>query len=116
MVSKITPTQTSTDLSSLTFEGYYEVTKYCEDYLRNTEIFDAVLLLTHFSPNCQNDKEDKMILQMRDSSIHQKECKENEEIMSFLEQIKNDGIMKKDRVIHHMYMMLYIIRCRIYLL
>ena len=99
LATKTSPSQTSTDLSSLTFEDYYQVTKKWEKYLRETEKVHAVLLLTHFGPNCENDKEDKMILQMRDSSIHQRECKESEEIMSFLEQIKNDSEMQIDGVI-----------------
>ena len=99
LASKISPSQTSTDISNLTFEDYYQVTKYWENYLRKTKNVHAVLLLTHFGPNCENDKEDKMILQMRDSSIYQRECKESEEIMSFLEQIKNDSEMKIDGVI-----------------
>ena len=99
MATKTSPSQTSTDLSSLTFEDYYQVTKKWEKHLRDTEKVHAVLLLTHFGPNCENDKEDKMILQMRDSSIHQRECKESEEIMSFLEQIKNDSEMQIDGVI-----------------
>ena len=99
LATKTSPSQTSTDLSSLTFEDYYQVTKKWEKHLRDTEKVHAVLLLTHFGPNCENDKEDKMILQMRDSSIHQRECKESEEIMSFLEQIKNDSEMQIDGVI-----------------
>ena len=99
LASKTSPSQTSTDISSLTFEDYYQVTKKWEKHLRDTEKVHAVLLLTHFGPNCENDKEDKMILQMRDSSIHQRECKESEEIMSFLEQIKNDSEMQIDGVI-----------------
>ena len=99
LASKSSPSQTSTDISSLTFEDYYKVTKYWENILRNKENVHAVLLLTHFGPYCQNDKEDKMILQMRDSNIHQRECEENEEIMSFLEQIKNDSEMNIDGVI-----------------
>ena len=99
LATKTTPSQTSTDLSSLTFEDYYQVTKKWEKYLREEEKVHAVLLLTHFGPNCENDGEDKMILQMRDSSIHQRECKESEEIMSFLEQIKNDPDLQIDGVI-----------------
>ena len=99
LASKNTPSQTSTNLSSLIFEDYYEITKNLEDYLRKNKAVDAVLLLTHFGPYCKNEKEEKMLLKMRDSSIHQRECEESEEIMSFLEQIKKDGKMKIDGVI-----------------
>ena len=99
LATKTTPSQTSTDLSSLIFEDYYQVTKDLEKHLRNDLNVNAVLLLTHFGPNCENDKEDKMVINLRDSSVHQRECKESEEIMSFLEQIKNDGKMKINGVI-----------------
>ena len=62
LATKTSPSQTSTDISDLIFEDYLTVTKKWEDYLRNTEKVDAVLLLTHFGPKCDNDVEEKMKL------------------------------------------------------
>ena len=87
-----TASQTSADISSLTFEDYFSTTKYWENYLRNVENVDAVLLLTHFGPICKGDIEEKMTLQMRDLNSQQNECDKNNEIMTFLEEIKNNGI------------------------
>ena len=92
LATKTSPSQTSTDISDLTFEDYLTVTKKWESYLRNTEKVDAVLLLTHFGPKCDNDVEEKMKLQMREPTTSQRSCDENEEIMSFLAQIKKEGI------------------------
>ena len=93
------PTQTSADISSLTFEDYYTVTKKWENYLRNEKNVHSVILLTHFGPKCEKDQKEKMILEMRDSTTQQRECKETEEIMSFLQQIKEDREMQIDGVI-----------------
>ena len=92
LATKTSPSQTSTDISDLIFEDYLTVTKKWEDYLRNTEKVDAVLLLTHFGPKCDNDVEEKMKLQMREPTTSQRACDENEEIMAFLAQIKSQGI------------------------
>ena len=99
LATKTSPSQTSTDISSLTFEDYYATTKKWENYLREKEKVHAVILLTHFGPKCENENEEKMKLQMRDANTQQRECKESEEIMSFLEQIKNDKDMKIDGVV-----------------
>ena len=99
LATKTSASQTSTDISSLTFEDYYTTTKKWVQYLRNTENVDAVLLLTHFGPKCENENEEKMKLQMRDVNTQQRECKETEEIMTFLEQIKNDETIQIDGVV-----------------
>ena len=99
LATKTSPSQTSTDISCLTFEDYYSTTKTWEKYLRDKEGVNAVLLLTHFGPKCENEDVEKMILKMRDNTTQQRECKESEEIMSFLEQIKNEGIVQIDGVI-----------------
>jgi 2',3'-cyclic-nucleotide 2'-phosphodiesterase (5'-nucleotidase family) len=99
LATKTSPSQTSTDISSLTFEDYYSTTKTWEKYLREEKGVNAVILLTHFGPKCENEDKEKMVLQMRDSTTQQRECKETEEIMSFLEQIKNEGTVKIDAVI-----------------
>jgi len=95
---KSTASQTSVDLSDFIFEDYFNVTKNLVEKLRNEEKVNAVLLLTHFGPLCDNDKEEKMILEMRESSSLQGNCDENEEIMNFLSQIKKENI-KIDGVI-----------------
>ena len=99
LATKTTPSQTDTDVSSLEFEDYYKVTKEFEKILREEKKVDAVILLTHFGPLCENDIQEKMILQMRDSTTQQRECKESEEIMSFLQQIKDDETMQIDGVV-----------------
>ena len=99
LATKTSPSQTSTDISNLVFEDYYTTTKKYEKILRNEEGVNAVILLTHFGPKCENENEEKMVLQMRDSTTQQRECKESEEIMSFLEQIKNDQTIQIDGVV-----------------
>ena len=99
LATKTTPSQTSTDLSNIIFEDYYTVTKKWENFLRNEKKVHAVILLTHFGPKCENDQEEKMILKMRDTSTQQRECKENEEIMNFLQQIKENNEIQIDGVI-----------------
>ena len=99
LATKTTPSQTSTDLSNIIFEDYYTVTKKWENFLRNEKKVHAVILLTHFGPKCENDQEEKMILKMRDTSTQQRECKENEEIMSFLQQIKENNEIQIDGVV-----------------
>lgn len=103
LATKSSPSQTSTDLSDLVFEDYLTVTKKWEQELRNEKGVHAVILLTHFGPLCENDKEEKMILGMRDSSSIQRNCKESEEIMSFLEQIKTEGIQIDGVVAAHVH-------------
>ena len=99
LASNESASKTSGDISSLTFEDYYETTKKWENYLRTTEKVDAVLLLTHFGPKCENENEEKMKLQMRDINTQQRECLEMQEIMKFLEQIKNDENIQIDGII-----------------
>ena len=99
LASNESASKTSGDISSLTFEDYYETTKKWENYLRTTEKVDAVLLLTHFGPKCENENEEKMKLQMRDINTQQRECLETQEIMKFLEQIKNDENIQIDGII-----------------
>ena len=99
LATKTSASQTSTDISSLIFEDYYTITKKWENYLRTEEKVNAVILLTHFGPKCENENEEKMKLQMRDSNTQQRECKESEEIMSFLEEIKNDPTIQIDGVV-----------------
>ena len=99
LATKTTPSQTSTDLSNIIFEDYYTVTKKWENFLRNEKKVHAVILLTHFGPKCENDQEEKMILKMRDTSTQQRECKENEEIMNFLQQIKENNEIQIDGVV-----------------
>jgi 2',3'-cyclic-nucleotide 2'-phosphodiesterase (5'-nucleotidase family) len=99
LASKTSPSQTSTDISNLVFEDYYTTTKKYEKILRENEKVNAVILLTHFGPKCENEEKEKMVLQMRDSTTQQRECKESEEIMSFLEQIKNDPSIQIDGVV-----------------
>jgi len=95
---KSTASQTSVDLSDYIFEDYFNVTKNLVEKLRNELKVNAVLLLTHFGPLCDYDKEEKMILEMREPSSLQRNCDENEEIMDFLQQIKKENI-KIDGVI-----------------
>ena len=105
---KSTASQTSTDLSDFIFEDYFNVTKNLVEILRNELKVNAVLLLTHFGPLCDYDKEEKMILKMRKPSSLQRNCDENEEIMNFLSQIKNgkiqiDGVIAAHvhNIVHH---------------
>ena len=87
-----TPSQTSTDLSSLTFTDYLtEITKW-NDYLRNEEKVDAVVLLTHFGPKCDKDGSAKYVLKMRKSTDTQRQCDESYEIMSLLSDLKNNNV------------------------
>ena len=76
--------------------------------LRNEDKVDAILLLTHFGPKCDNDEQEKMTLKMRDSTTQQRFCNDNEEIMSFLSEIKSekvevDGVIAAHvhDVVHH---------------
>jgi len=103
LATKTSPSQTSTDISNLTFEDYLTVTKKWASYLRNEEKVDAVVLLTHFGPNCDNDKEEKMKLMMREPTTSQRSCSEKEEIMDFLAQIKKEGIQIDGVVAAHVH-------------
>ena len=99
LATQLSISKSSGDISSLIFEDYYTITKKWENYLRNEKKVHAVLLLTHFGPKCENEDEEKMILKMRDVNTQQRECEESFEIMSFLEQIKNDKNITIDGVV-----------------
>ena len=99
LATKTTPSQTSTDLSNYSFEDYLNATKTWEKYLREVEKVDAVVLLVHFGPMCNGDVEEKMKLGMWDSTTYQRSCDENQEIMPFLQQIKDDPDVTIDGVI-----------------
>ena len=108
LATKTSPSQTSTDISDLIFEDYLTVTKKWVNKLRNEDKVDAILLLTHFGPKCDNDEQEKMTLKMRDSTTQQRFCNDNEEIMSFLSEIKSekvevDGVIAAHvhDVVHH---------------
>ena len=83
---------TSTDLSDYIFDDYYDVTKKWTDFLRNEKNVDAVILLVHFGPNCPLEPEEKMELRMRNKTSNQKECRDKEEIMSFLKRIASEEL------------------------
>ena len=89
---------TPTNLSDYIFDDYYDVTKKWVDYLRNFEKVDAVILLVHFGPNCPLEPVEKMELKMRNKNTFQKECREKEEIMSFLKRIESKEL-KIDAII-----------------
>ena len=99
---------TPTNLSDYIFDNYYDVTKRWTDHLRKNENVDAVILLVHFGPNCPLEPVEKLKLKIRDKNTFQKECREKEEIMSFLkkiesEELKIDAIMGAHihDIVHH---------------
>jgi 2',3'-cyclic-nucleotide 2'-phosphodiesterase (5'-nucleotidase family) len=90
LATKTTPTQTSTDVSYITFEDYFETTKKWATYLRDEEKVNAVIVLAHFGPKC--NEVEKMKLGMWDSSSKQSECESGQEIMDYLKQLKTNKI------------------------
>ena len=108
LASKTTPSQTSTDLSTIEFTDYFtEIIKW-NDYLRKEQKVNSVILVTHFGPNCNKDGKEKMELMMRTNKTSQKQCKEDEEIMDLLNQLKTkkveiDGVVAAHvhDIVHH---------------
>ena len=98
LATKETVLFTSEDLSSLEFRSYIESTKKFVEILRNEKKVDAVILLTHFGPKCSREIEEKMKLKIRDKNTPQLECDEGQEIMDFLDEIKNENL-KIDAII-----------------
>jgi 2',3'-cyclic-nucleotide 2'-phosphodiesterase/3'-nucleotidase len=103
LATQTTPSMTSTDVSDFDFEDYLTVTKKWASFLRNEKGVDAVILLTHFGPMCNEDVAAKMKIGMWDPSIYQMGCQENEEIMTFLQQIKDEGIQIDGVVAAHVH-------------
>ena len=92
LATKTSGSQTSTDLTGLTFTDYVEETKKWNDYLRNTENVNAVIVLPHFGPMCSNDGTKKYKLQMYVQGTYQAQCEDDQEIMEYLEELKNQNI------------------------
>ena len=92
LATKETVLYSDTDLSSLEFGSYIESTKKFVNILKNEEKVDAVVLLVHFGPKCSRELEEKMKLKVRTKNDVQLECDEGQEIMQFLDEIKNENI------------------------
>ena len=84
-------TQTSTDISSLEITNYIEETKKWNNTLRQEYNVNAVIVMTHFGPYCENDNE-RFQLKVRDYKTSQKLCEQDDEISEYLKKLKDDGL------------------------
>ena len=103
-----TYTSTSTNVSRYDITNYVDETIKWNNFLRNEEKVDAVIVLPHFGPKCDNDGAAKYVLKMRSSSDPQNPCSTSEEIMTYLKNLKNknvtiDGIVAAHvhDIVHH---------------
>ena len=83
-------TQTSTDISSLIITDYIEETQKWNNTLRNDYNVNAVIVMTHFGPYCENDNE-RFQLKVRDYKTNQKLCEQGDEISEYLKKLKDEG-------------------------
>lgn len=88
---------TSTDLSSLTFTNYIEETKTWNTKLRDEYGVNAVIVITHFGPNCPYEG-NHLTLKMWKKTEAQKACEEGDELTNYTKELNNNGI-KIDGVI-----------------
>ena len=103
LATTTTPSQTSTDLTSLEFTDYITEIKKWNNYLRETEKVNAVILLTHFGPYCDKDGADKYVLMMRKNTTIQRQCKDSEEIMALLQSLKEQNVQIEGVVAAHVH-------------
>ena len=92
LTTKSIPKETATDISSLTITDYVEETRKWESKLRNEYNCNAIIVVAHFGPYCNNDGDDKYILTMRNSKTPQKLCEQNDDISNYLKQLKENNI------------------------
>ena len=92
LASKTTPSQTSGDVSSLDFTDYVEETEKWNKKLREEHDVNAVVVITHFGPYCENDGNEKYELKIRLPNTSQKTCNPNEEANIYLADLKKKNI------------------------
>ena len=92
LATETTPSQTSGDVSGLVFTDYVKETEYWNKRLREKYDVNAVVVITHFGPNCGNDGSEKYELKMRFRNTSQKTCNPNEEGNIYLEDLKKNNI------------------------
>ena len=92
LATETTPSQTSGDVSGLVFTDYVNETEYWNKRLREKYDVNAVVVITHFGPNCGNDGSEKYELKMRFRNTSQKTCNPNEEGNIYLEDLKKNNI------------------------
>ena len=98
-----TYTSTSTNISRFDITDYVEETKKWNNYLRNEEKVDAVIVLPHFGPKCSADGAAKYKLRMWEKSTFQSSCEANYEIMSYLKSLKENNILIDGIVAAHVH-------------
>ena len=86
------PSVTSGDTSNLIFTDYVEETKKWNNVLRNEIGVNAVIVITHFGPACNNDGAEKYNLKIRTKDTKQNECDPEQEENKYLEKLKKEGI------------------------
>ena len=94
LATKASYTSTASNISRFDIRDYVEETVKWNDYLRNEENVDAVLVLPHFGPMCSNDGAAKYVLKMRNSEESQKPCETKQEIMAYLKALQDRNLTK----------------------
>ena len=89
--------QTSVDISDLTFTDYIQETIKWNTTLREEYGVNAVIVITHFGPYCSYE-DNHLTLKMWKKSESQKQCEDGDEITNYLKGLKNAG-KKVDGVI-----------------
>ena len=90
LATTTTPSQSAADFTNMEFTDYIPEIRKWHDYLRNEEKVNAVILLTHFGPKCDKDGQSKYELNMRKNTTNQRQCNQDQEIMTLLDQLKNE--------------------------
>ena len=103
LATKKTASTTSGDVSGLIFTDYVEETEKWNKILREDYEVNAVIVITHFGPFCQNDGNEKYELKIRLPTTSQKTCDPEQESNIYLEELKKKNIIIDAVVAGHLH-------------
>ena len=98
-----TYTSTSTNISIYDITNYVDETIKWNNYLRDVEKVDAVIVLPHFGPRCTSDGAAKYELKMWQKTTSQSSCEANQEIMAYLKSLKDNNVLIDGIVAAHVH-------------
>ena len=92
LITVETKTMSGSDLSQYEFHDYKDIVEELSDKLRNEDNVDAVILLPHFGPKCDDATNGKLNIDIRNSSSIQQSCSEDIEYYRFISELKENTI------------------------
>ena len=92
LITVETKTMSGSDLSMYEFHDYKSIVEELSDELRNVHNVDAVILLPHFGPKCDDATNEKLNINIRNSATEQLSCSEDIEYYRFISELKEGTV------------------------